>query len=158
MSIFSSLLDQHSSFDPFRGFFFENSNVSGSGNTPMDWKETPQSHVFEIDLPGLAKDDVKLEIHEGRVIHISAQRKEEIDEKEEKWHCKERVRDNFSRQFRLPENAKVDEIKATMHDGVLTVTVPKDELKKKPKHKAVEIDGNEGRASKGLSRFVCFKA
>ncbi|GLT81315.1 hypothetical protein SLA2020_527060 [Shorea laevis] len=62
--------------------------------------------------------------------------------------------------FRLPENVKVDEIKASMHDGVLIVTVPKDEHKKKGKHhKAVEIVGKEqNHDSKGLSRFVCCKA
>ncbi|KAF9624595.1 hypothetical protein IFM89_012017 [Coptis chinensis] len=47
---------------------------------------------------------------------------------------------SFLRRFRLPENAKVDEVKASMENGVLTVTVPKEEVKKS-EVKSVEISG-----------------
>ncbi|TKY49464.1 17.8 kDa class I heat shock protein [Spatholobus suberectus] len=65
----------------------------------------------------------------------------------------------FSREFKLPENANVDDVKASMRDGVLTITVPKDETKKKHKKevKIYEEDG-EGVAPKGIGRFVCCKA
>jgi HSP20 family protein len=159
MSLFQSLFDQRNFLDPFRGFFFE------SSDTQMDWKETPHAHIFEIDLPGVTKEDVKLQVHEDRVVHISGERKDlPDDDKADKWHCKERGRGSFSRQFRLPENAKVDEIKASMRDGVLTLTVPKDETKKKhQQHKAVVISGDDeghgdGDPPKGLGRFICCKA
>lgn len=44
------------------------------------------------------------------------------------------------RRFKLPENAKVDQVKAAMENGVLTVTVPKEEVKK-PDVKSIEISG-----------------
>ena len=44
------------------------------------------------------------------------------------------------RRFRLPENAKMDQVKASMENGVLTVTVPKEEVKK-PEVKSIEISG-----------------
>ncbi|GKV37857.1 hypothetical protein SLEP1_g45829 [Rubroshorea leprosula] len=158
MSLLQSLLGQNSLLDSFWGNSFLD-----TPDAQMDWKETPHAHIFHIDLPGLRKEDVKLEVHEGSVLHITAERKEEAeaDEKGVKWHCRERRVGAFSREFRLPENVKVDEIKASMHDGVLTVTVPKDEHKKKTKqHKAVEIagDAEQSHASKGLGRFVCCKA
>lgn len=155
MSLLHSLMNQNRLFNPFRSLFMDNSG------TQMDWKETAHAHIFEIDLPGVSKEDVKLEVEEGRVLRVSAERKEEAEEKGEKWHCKERASGGFFREFELPENAKVDEIKASMRDGVLVVIVPKDEhRKKKPRKKGVEIYGeDEGEhAPKGLGRFVCCKA
>ncbi|XP_048425842.1 18.1 kDa class I heat shock protein-like [Pyrus x bretschneideri] len=156
--LLQSLLDQPN-FAPFKVF---DSEISNQNNTYMDWKETSNAHIFEIDLPGLTKEDVKLELQENQVLHVSAERKAEPemeDPKNETWHCRERESGSFSRNFRLPENVKVDEIKASMRDGVLVITVPKEDLKKKHKLKKVEISGDdEGHAPKGLGRFVCCKA
>jgi HSP20 family protein len=52
----------------------------------------------------------------------------------------ERSSGKFVRKFRLPENAKMDQVKASMENGVLTVTVPKEEIKK-PEIKSIEISG-----------------
>lgn len=118
-------------------------------NTPTDWKETPNAHVFVADLPGLTKEDVKVEVVDGRVLEISGERKnvdDDIDQKNDKnkhdtWHRVERCRGKFHRRFRLPENAKTDEVKASMENGVLTVTIPKQEVKT-PERKTIQIEGN----------------
>ncbi|MCI85944.1 17.8 kDa class I heat shock protein-like, partial [Trifolium medium] len=52
----------------------------------------------------------------------------------------ERSSGKFLRRFRLPENAKMDQIKANMENGVLTITVPKEEVKK-PEIKTIDITG-----------------
>ncbi|XP_027329286.1 17.8 kDa class I heat shock protein-like [Abrus precatorius] len=123
-------------WDPFQDFSlsvprsdFAN-ETSAIANTRIDWKETPEAHVFKADLPGLKKEEVKVEIEEGKVLQISGQRTKEIEDKNEKWHRVERSSGSFLRRFRLPENAKVDQVKASMENGVLTVTVPKEEVKK----------------------------
>ena len=64
----------------------------------------------------------------------------EKEEKKDTWHRVERSSGTFLRRFRLPENAKMDQIKASMENGVLTVTVPKVEVKK-PDVKSIEISG-----------------
>ncbi|ESW13809.1 hypothetical protein PHAVU_008G228000 [Phaseolus vulgaris] len=132
-------------WDPFEtALSFPRSEVSNEtaaiANTRIDWKETPEAHVFKADLPGLKKEEVKVEIEEGRVLQISGQRTKEKEDKNEKWHRVERSSGSFLRRFRLPENAKVNEVKAAMENGVLTVTVPKEEVKK-PDVKPVQITG-----------------
>ncbi|XP_068636123.1 18.1 kDa class I heat shock protein-like [Aristolochia californica] len=136
-------------WDPLQGFPFNTLATSGSSlsnetfqlaNTRIDWKETPEAHIFKADLPGLKKEEVKVEVEEGRVLQISGERSKEKEEKNDKWHRVERSSGKFLRRFRLPENAKVDQVKAAIENGVLTVTVPKEEVKKH-EVKAVEISG-----------------
>ncbi|KAL3838464.1 hypothetical protein ACJIZ3_023055 [Penstemon smallii] len=144
----SSIIDPFS-WDPFEGFPFSGQLANASGparevssfaGARIDWKETPEAHVFKADVPGLKKEEVKVEVEEGRVLQISGERNKEQEEKNDKWHRVERSSGKFLRRFRLPENAKLEEIKANMENGVLTVTVPKVEVKK-PEVKAIDISG-----------------
>lgn len=96
--------------------------------------------MFKADLPGLKKEEVKVEVEEGRVLQISGERNKEKEDKNDTWHRVERSSGKFLRRFRLPENAKVDQVKGSMENGVLTVTVPKEEVKK-PDVKAIDISG-----------------
>ncbi|XP_022855176.1 18.2 kDa class I heat shock protein-like [Olea europaea var. sylvestris] len=136
-------------WDPFEGFPFSSSvanfpssarETSAFANARIDWKETPEAHVFKADLPGLKKEEVKVEVEEGGVLQISGERSKEQEEKNDKWHRVERSGGKFLRRFRLPENAKTDQVKASMENGVLTVSVPKEEVKK-PEVKSIEISG-----------------
>ncbi|XVF68749.1 hypothetical protein PTKIN_Ptkin11bG0026300 [Pterospermum kingtungense] len=105
---------------------------------PMQGLTGRKAHVFKADLPVLKKEEVKVEVEEGRILQISGERSKEQEEKNDKWHRVERSSGKFLRRFRLPENAKMDQVKASMENGVLTVTVPKDEVKK-PEVKSIEI-------------------
>ncbi|KAI3879375.1 hypothetical protein MKX03_009350 [Papaver bracteatum] len=142
-------------WDPFQGFPFSDSSSSALSfparseisketsqlaNTRIDWKEIPEAHIFRADLPGIKREEVKVEVEEGRVLQISGERSREKEEKNDKWHRVERSSGKFLRRFRLPENAKVDEVKASMENGVLTVNVPKVE-EKKPETKSIQISG-----------------
>ncbi|KAF7847846.1 hypothetical protein BT93_L2519 [Corymbia citriodora subsp. variegata] len=138
-SIFGRRWDPFS-MDVWSPNFTSNDELSTFANLQVDWKETPEAHVFKADLPGLKKEEVKVEMEEGRVLQISGERSVEKEEKGEQWHRVERGRGKFLRRFRLPENAKADEVKASMENGVLTVTVPK-LSEKKPEVKSVQITG-----------------
>ncbi|KAI3989703.1 hypothetical protein MKX01_009195 [Papaver californicum] len=138
-------------WDPFQGFPFSTGALTGQqgggsdetsqlANTRIDWKETPDAHVFRADLPGVKKEEVKVEVEEGRVLQISGERSRESEEKNDKWHRVERSSGKFLRRFRLPENTRMDQVKASMENGVLTVCVPKVE-QKKPEVKSIEISG-----------------
>ncbi|EEF31969.1 18.1 kDa class I heat shock protein [Ricinus communis] len=135
-------------WDPFEGFPLFTGTVANvpstqretaaMATTRVDWRETPEAHKFTVDLPGLKKEEVKVEVEDGRVLQISGERSREQEDKDDKWHRVERSSGKFLRRFRLPENAKMDEIKATMENGVLNVIVPKEEPKK-PEIKSIEI-------------------
>ncbi|KAK7252134.1 hypothetical protein RIF29_35876 [Crotalaria pallida] len=135
-------------WNPFNDIPFSNSSLSaafpsGSSafvNTRVDWKETPEAHVLKADIPGLKKEEVKVEIEDDRVLQISGERNVEKEDKNDKWHRVERSSGKFLRRFRLPENAKLDQVKASMENGVLTITVPKEEVKK-PDVKTIDISG-----------------
>ncbi|URE14770.1 hypothetical protein MUK42_10717 [Musa troglodytarum] len=116
-------------WDPLDGFtsspLYIPSESSALVGARVDWKETPEAHVFKADLPGLKKDELKVEVEDGRILQISGERKSDKEVGTDNWHCVERSSGKFLRRFRLPENARVDQVRAAMKDGVLTVTVPK---------------------------------
>ncbi|KAG2553079.1 hypothetical protein PVAP13_9KG501052 [Panicum virgatum] len=74
------------------------------------------------------------------MLQISGEPSKEQEEKNDKWHRIERSSGKFLRRFMLPENAKTEQISASMENGVLTVTVPKEEVKK-PDVKSIQISG-----------------
>ncbi|XP_040992166.1 17.5 kDa class I heat shock protein-like [Juglans microcarpa x Juglans regia] len=137
--------------DPFEDFALRSSLTSARfsqccretstfANVRIDWKETPEAHLLKVNLPGLKKEEVKVEVEDGRVLQISRERNSDNEDKNDTWHRLERNSGKFLRSLRLPENAKMNEIKATMENGVLTVTIPKEEVKK-PDVRVVEISG-----------------
>ncbi|KAK9668667.1 hypothetical protein RND81_13G076600 [Saponaria officinalis] len=142
MSLMSNLIDNMSNisrenFDPF----YLAAQACPVLNSPVDWKQTDEAHVFIVDLPGTNKEDVKVEVEEGNVLHISGDRGSTASNADGGgiWHRVERSHGKFSRRFSLPEDAKVDEVKAEMENVVLKVVIPKLEVKK-PHKKVVEIE------------------
>ncbi|KAF3334068.1 class I heat shock protein-like protein [Carex littledalei] len=123
-------------WDPFEAISFAAAAASLPITTPafatanLDWKETPNAHVFITDLPGVKNNEVKIEVEEEKVLKISGQRSKEAEEKGDKWHRIERSNEKFLRTVRLPSNANVDGMKAVMENGVLKVTVPKEQESK----------------------------
>ncbi|XP_059289244.1 18.2 kDa class I heat shock protein-like [Lycium ferocissimum] len=133
-------------WDPFEGFQIANvpwssaHETSAFANAKIDWKENPEAHIFKVDVSGIKNEEVKVEVEEGIVLQISGERSREQEEKNDQWHRMERSSGKFLRRLKLPENVKMGEIKAAMENGVLTVTVPKEEGKK-PEVKAIDISG-----------------
>ncbi|XP_022755847.1 17.5 kDa class I heat shock protein-like [Durio zibethinus] len=127
-------------WDPFNNFPSLSQENSAFVNARVDWKETPEAHLFRADLPGLQKEEVKVEIEDDRVLQISGERNVEKEDNNDTWHRVERSSGKFSRRFRLPEDVKIDQVKASMENGVLTVTVPKVEVQK-PHIRTIQISG-----------------
>jgi HSP20 family protein len=100
-----------------------------------DIYETKDEYVFKLELPGITKDDVKVELNDDN-LNIKGERKEEKEVKREEYHRMERICGSFSRTFRLPKNADGQKMSATMKDGILELRIPKQE---EAKAKAIPI-------------------
>ncbi|AED94218.1 15.7 kDa heat shock protein, peroxisomal [Arabidopsis thaliana] len=110
----------------------------------IDWMESNNSHIFKINVPGYNKEDIKVQIEEGNVLSIRGEGIKEEKKENLVWHVAEREAfsgggSEFLRRIELPENVKVDQVKAYVENGVLTVVVPKDTSSKSSKVRNVNI-------------------
>lgn len=110
--------------------FYEASNAVR--NTHVDVVEKPKAFQIAADLPGVRKEDIKLQV-DGNVLSLSVERKQQKqDEPAEEngvtVHRVERSASFMRRSLRLPKTADLSHITARYQDGVLNVSVPKREI------------------------------
>jgi HSP20 family protein len=90
---------------------------------PVDLYETADQYVIAAELPGLQREDVEIQVHDGRLTLSGVRRERELAC--EQFHRVERGHGSFSRTFQLPIPIDAERITADLRDGVLTVTCPK---------------------------------
>ncbi len=99
-------------------------------NPSLDLCETPEAFILEADLPGVKKEDVKVEV-EGQELILRGERSAERGQTSERFHYQERYSGSFMRRMTLPESVDKDKIEAEFRDGVLRVILPKAKRKNK---------------------------
>jgi HSP20 family protein len=90
---------------------------------PIDVYETADAYVITAELPGLSRDQIDIQAREGRLVLRGVRPSHHTAC--EQYHRIERGYGPFSRTFSLPEAVAADGIQADLHDGILTITVPK---------------------------------
>lgn len=120
-SIFNTFFD-----DIFtRDDFFE--NHQGSINSPSaNIKETDEAFKIELAAPGMNKEDFEVNV-EKEILTLSAEVKKDSAEENETYRRREFRFSSFKRNFRLPETIDTENITAEYKNGVLNVTLPKNE-------------------------------
>ena len=106
-----------------------------------DVKEKDGNYEVAIDLPGFKKDEIKLELENG-YLTISAAKgldKDETDKKTGKYIRRERYAGNLSRSFYVGDGVKQENIKASFKNGILRITVPKEDKKAKEEKNYITI-------------------
>jgi HSP20 family protein len=97
----------------------------------VDIHESEREYSIHMELPGINKNDVEIKFDSG-IMTISGSKKNEVIEEspDKQYRHIERSFGSFSRQFRLTDNVDANGIKAQFENGVLEVTVPKQEIRK----------------------------
>lgn len=120
---FSNLIDR----------FFNDSLTRGGGSAysfvpKVDIVETDKAYEVQVAVPGLSKEDFKIDLNDN-FLTISGERKFSKERKEATLHVVETQYGNFSRSFSLPENIDAAKIEAKYNNGILEISLPKDEKK-----------------------------
>jgi HSP20 family protein len=93
-------------------------------------EETDTAYVVTLDIPGVKKEDVKVELRDHHLLVIKGERKEEHDHQAVSLHATERFYGKFERTIALPNAVKAAQLDVHYHHGALTVIAAKDEPKK----------------------------
>ena len=92
---------------------------------PVDIEEKEDRYQLTFDLPGVKKDEIRIEIR-GNQLHVAGERAEKKEQKEGKGHFRtERFYGQFERIFPLPADVKAEQIEAAYENGVLSISIPK---------------------------------
>ena len=130
-------------FDEFFGEGPESRAVA-FGRGWSEWERSPRCDVSESDgeytlraeLPGFSKDDVHVDVEENSV-SLRGEHKEEKKSEGECYVCRESTLGSFERTIGLPGEIKVDDVKASLKDGVLTLHLPKAQVQNR---KQIEVE------------------
>ena len=140
-----NLMDVFDDFDRnlFRGFGNVDHALYGKHAQNVmktDVKETDKGYEVDVDLPGFKKDEISLDLRDG-YLTISAEKELDQDKESKKGRIlrQERYTGSCSRSFYVGD-VKPEEIKAKYESGVLTVLVPKEDVKKSPVGTAIAIE------------------
>ena len=142
-----NLMDVFEDFDRdfFRGMRMPEHVLYGKNAPHMmktDVRETDTGYEIDMDLPGLKKDEINIELHNGTLTVSTRKSLEKKDEeKSGKLLRQERYSGSMSRSFYVGEHITEEDVKARFEDGVLHLTLPKKDAKKAEEKKTILIEG-----------------
>lgn len=115
--------------ETFSGFglpsAFTAAPFAGEARPRIDVRETDAAFVVEAELPGVAEDDLDVQLS-GNTLTISGEKRfEKKEDKGEEFHYLERAYGSFARSIPLPYDVDPDSVEAVFKNGVLTLTLPK---------------------------------
>jgi HSP20 family protein len=108
---------------------------------PIDLRETDDQFIVEATLPGVKPEDIDVTVH-GNQLQIQGEMKQEQEQKDERYHLRERRFGRFARTLALPTNIQADQVSCEYRDGMLKVTLPKAEA---ARPRRIQVSGGEDR-------------
>jgi HSP20 family protein len=114
---------------------------AGAANQEQDWmpavdiREEDNQYLLTADIPGVNRKDIEITLEEG-VLTVKGERNTETDVSEPGYRRRERTHGTFMRQFTLPDTVNATGISASARDGVLEITIPKQD---KPEARKISV-------------------
>ena len=132
--------------DAFKGFDEAGGQAPGwTFNPVVDVEQQEGQYEITVELPGVAMNDISVEMKDDMlVISGSKERKQTTGQGEQQRS--ERIYGSFQRSFRLPDDAIEDQINARFADGILTVSIPRDESESRMAGRRIEVQHASGGA------------
>jgi len=111
-----------------RGGFSPRSFLGTDGflRPTVDISESDDRYTIRVEVPGVEKNDVKVDVQDDRLI-VRGEKKREHEDKDENYHRVEQSYGSFQRVLTLPPDADPEDVKAKCRNGVLTLTVKRTE-------------------------------
>ena len=125
---FNSLIESH----------LTSAKLSNIGYPRTDIADSQKEIVIKFDLAGVDKENIKLSISDDKILTLQGEKKESKEEKSKEYVKKEIFYGSFQKAIQLPENIDESKLSTKFENGILTVTIPKTEIKK-PKAKIIPI-------------------
>lgn len=130
----------HRSFDNIFPEYLFNQEVTGMA-MPVDIKEYDDSYKVKVELPGIKKDNVTIDINKSSIkIEAHKESEKEKEDKKHKYHKSEFRYGHYARTLYFPQDVSVKDSVADLKNGVLHVTLPKIE---KEEHKTQKLEIKE---------------
>lgn len=112
-------------WDPMREMRWPTAGYEGGQFMPtFEVRETKDAYVFKADVPGVKENDLDISMTADRIT-ITGHREAEKQDQNDTYYSYERSYGTFARTFTLPTGTNVDQTKAELKEGVLTLLVPK---------------------------------
>jgi HSP20 family protein len=118
--------------------FFPVVSHRSSSMPSVNIREDEKNFILELAVPGIDKNDLKIDINED-ILTISSEASKETEESKEGYRRKEFSFSSFCRSFYIPENVNRETIEANYKDGILLVSLPKQEEDKTKLSRQVKI-------------------
>lgn len=125
---FNSLLESHLNSSALKNFNYLRTDI----------QDSKDKIVLKFDLAGVEKENIKLSIDANKVLTLEGEKKESKEDKSKDFVKKEIFYGSFKKAIQLPENIDENKLQTKFENGILTVTIPKTEVKK-PKAKLIPI-------------------
>jgi HSP20 family protein len=115
------------------------SKIANFGYPRVNIQNTKENYIYEFDLAGVPKENIKLSIDENNMLSLSGTKESKVEEKKDKYVKQEIFYGTFSRVIQLPDDIDQNRLETKYDNGILKVTIGK-KAPKKIKSKLLEIN------------------